>query len=401
MDFGWSDEEQKFRMEVRGFLDKELPADWGRHDTDAGDDAGADTDEKHRVIKHMVRKLGEQRWLTASWPVEYGGLGWSPMRQFIFNEEMGRRKVDLSRMAMGGGVLNVGPSIITHGTPEQKAKFLPPIARGEVIYGQLFSEPNAGSDLAGIETVAEDKGDYFVVNGWKTWSSMAHKADLAAMLARTDTKAPKHKGISYMIIELKQPGITFYPLVNMCDNANFNTVHLENAIVPKENLIGEQNKGWYAATTTLNLERSFIRHVNNGRTYYGELLDLAKKGIGGHTPAAKQAHIRARLAQLEIETRVSRLLSYRVPWMQERGRKPTHETSVVKLFTSEMTQRMVQTGMEIHGLHGQLVEGSKNAVLNGKAQLLYRAQRAITIGGGTSEIQRNIIAQRGLGMPRG
>ncbi len=391
MHFSWTKEEEAFRDEVRAFIARELPPDWG---ADGADDEKMETEEKHAVIRAFAKKLGQTGWLTASWPVEYGGLGWSPMQQFIFNEEMGRRKIDLSRMAMGGGVLNVGPSIISHGTEEQKRRFLPPIARGEVVYAQLFSEPNAGSDLAGIETVAEDQGDFFIVNGWKTWSSMAHKADLAALLARTDTLAPKHKGISYMVLDLKSSGITFYPLVNMCDNANFNTVHLENVIVPKENLIGEQNKGWAAATTTLNLERSFIRHVNNGRHYFEELVRHYKAGAPTATGGSQLRH---RLAELAIETHMARMLSYRVAWLQERGQKPSYEASVVKLFTSEMTQRMVQVGMEIAGLYGHLAEGSPRAVLNGKAQLLYRAQRAITIGG----VQRNIIATRGLGLPRG
>ncbi len=398
MEFGWSKEEQAFRQEVRQFILRELPPGWGE---DAGEDEQMDTAGKQAVVRAFARKLGQRSWLTASWPKEFGGLDWSPIKQFIFNEELGRKKIDLARLAMGSAVLNVGPSVVTHGTKEQQRRFLPPIARGEVLYATLFSEPNAGSDLASIETLAEDKGDYFVVNGWKTWSSMAERADFAALLARTDPAAPKHKGISYFILDLKTSGITFYPLVNMCDNPNFNTVHLEDVIVPRDCLVGEQNNGWYTATTTLNLERSFIRHVNHGQRYFAELLSAARAGVDAATPPARRPEIRHRLAQMAIETQVSRLLSYRVAWLQERGEKPSHEASVVKLFTSEMTLRLVQLGMEVTGLYGQLWEGSPRAVLNGKAQLLYRAQRAITIGGGTSEIQRNLIARRGLGLPRG
>jgi len=398
VDFRWSKEDDAFRREVRGFLAQELPPNW---DDDAGDGEGLDAEEKIQFAKRFSKKLGERKWLCASWPEEYGGLSWSPMKQFIFNEELGKRRIDLSRLSMGAGVLIVGPSIIAHGTPEQKARFLPPIARGEAQWAQLYSEPNAGSDLASIETTADDMGDYFLVNGWKTWSSMAEKAQWAAMLARTDRKAPKHRGISYLLLDLKSPGIHFFPLVNMCDVAHFNTIHLENVVVPKNCLLGEQNNGWRAATSTLNLERSFIRHVCNGLQYFDELMKTAKQGTGGRKPLEENVLLRQRLAQLAIETHISQLFAYRIAWMQERGNKPTYETSIQKLFNSEMTQRMVQVGMEIAGLHGQLTLGSPHQVMKGKAQLLYRAQRAITIGGGTSEIQRNLIGQRGLGLPKG
>ncbi|MCH7553652.1 MAG: acyl-CoA dehydrogenase family protein, partial [Chloroflexi bacterium] len=195
MEFRWTEEEEEFRQEIRDLLDKELPPDWQQH---AGED---DSPERADFEKAFAGKMGQRGWLTVGWPKEYGGMGWTPLQQMIFNEEMSLHKAP--RRYMGAGVSLAGPSIMTHGSDEQKKRFLPPIAHGEVIWCQLFSEPNAGSDLASLQTTAVEDGDDFVVNGTKIWSSMAHKADWGALMCRTDPDAPKHKGISYLVVDMK------------------------------------------------------------------------------------------------------------------------------------------------------------------------------------------------------
>lgn len=393
MEFQFTPAEEKFRQEIKDFLENELPAQWLD-----GAPMLEDDESKDQFAQAIAKKMGTRGWITAAWPKEYGGLGWNQIQQLIFAEEMMLHKVPRTYI-LGAGTSNVGPTLAIHGTEEQKRKYLPGIAQAEDRWCQLFSEPNAGSDLAGVETKGVDEGDYFSVTGVKIWSSMAHKARWGACLCRTDPKAPKHKGITYLIVDMKSPGIVFKPLVNICDVYAFNQVFLDNVKVPKENVVSQINRGWYVGATTLNMERSFVRHSVMAREYTGELMDLIKAGLHGIDVLKRNPVLRHKLAEMYVEIEASKLLAYRVAWLQSKGGVPSYESSVSKLFTSEMTQRLVQVAMELLGLFGQLKEHSKYAVLRGKAQQLYLAQRAITIGGGTSEIQRTLIARRGLGMP--
>lgn len=392
MEFRWTSAEDQFRKEIRDFLTSVLPSDWLE-----GAPTLDDEEEKDHFVQDISRKMGEKGWITAAWPKEYGGKGWSQIQQLIFAEEMMFNKVPRAYV-LGAGAANVGPTLSIHGTEEQKRKYLPGIARAEERWCQLFSEPNAGSDLAGLQTKAIDEGDYFSVTGVKIWSSFAHKAQYGALLCRTDPAAPKHKGISYLIVDMKSPGITLQPLVNICDVASFNQVFLDNVKVPKANLIGEKNRGWTVGNTTLNTERSFIRHSVMAREYFGELMGVARAGLNGTDLFARHPVLRHKAAELALEMEISKLLAYRVAWLQSQKKTPSHEASVSKLFTGEMTQRLVQFALELLGLYGAVKEHSPHAVLRGKAQQLYLAQRAITIGGGTSEIQRTLVARRGLGL---
>lgn len=393
MNYGSTPEENEFRKEIRDFLKQELPSDWTER--------GADDDEVSRdeFEKDFARKLGQRGWLAVGWPEEYGGLGWTPMQQFIFNEEMALQKAP-SRLG-GSGIGLGGPVIMKHGTGAQKQRYLPPLARGETVWCQLFSEPNAGSDLAGLQTRAEKKGDYFLLNGQKTWTTIGHKAQYGILLARSNPDVPKHKGISYFILDLSLPGITRRPIINMADVHHFNEFFFDNVRVPRDALIGEQDQGWYVTSTTLNFERSGIRLTVPALQLFDELVSFAKVGTGGFTPLRQSPVLRHQMAEMALELNVCRLLSYRVAWLQTYQEVTGREGNMSRLYAAELTQRLVQVGMQLLGLWGQPTHESGHRVLHGKIQKLYRGQRAITIGGGTAEIQRNAIAIRGLGMPRG
>ncbi|HEY8491273.1 MAG TPA: acyl-CoA dehydrogenase family protein [Dehalococcoidia bacterium] len=402
MDFRDSPEDAAFRQEVRDFIQRELPdeirrrdVEWGAFNAGGGRWAGVS-----EAARRWRAKLAERGWIAPAWPKEYGGAGLTVMQQFIFNEEMA-----LHRAPAGGGIGVgwAGPTIIVYGTEEQKRRFLPPILRGETIWCQGFSEPGAGSDLAALQTRAVRDGDEYVINGQKIWTSGAHVADWMILLARTDPNAPKHRGISYFLVDMKSPGITVRPLVNMAGSHDFNEVFFEDVRVPKENLVGEENRGWYVGTTTLDFERSNIATSVSQLLIVGDLAAFAREHRGqGWVTVDRDRAVRYELADRAVETEVARVMSYRVISMQARGMVPNHEASVAKLYTSELDQRIAATGMKLVGLYGQLgTRDDRWAPLRGKITRMYLYAVSSTIGGGTSEIQRNIIAMRGLGLPRG
>jgi len=384
MDFRLGPDEERFRQEVRDFLRRELPSDWdGFDDEDAG----------WEFTLQMRKKLAQKGWLTLHWPREYGGMGASPLLQLVFNEEMsyhGAPGRDIFGTRMLAGALMVW------GTEEQKRTFLPPIARGEVQWCQGYSEPEAGSDLASLKTTAVEEGDFFVVNGSKIWTSFAHRADWIFLLARTNPYAPKHRGISFLLVDMKTPGITVRPIINMAGDHHFNQVFFDRVRVPKENLVGEKDRGWYVAMTVLSFERSAVGYSAGARRKLERLAGFLKETGGGGDP-----RIRHRFADLWIEAETARLLAYRVAWLQAKGEVPSTEASISKLFGSEMSQRVSRFGLEAMGPYAQLVKGSKWARLHGAFQRTWLYSFAMTIGAGTSEVQRSIIAVRGLGLPRG
>jgi alkylation response protein AidB-like acyl-CoA dehydrogenase len=394
MDFRFTPEQEAFRAELRAFLRAELPAGWGddaRNDREEGDE------EQSGAARAFTRKLVERGWLTLAWPREYGGLGADPMRQLIYNEEMSYNR------APGAGSLGVqmvGPTLMLHGSEEQRARFLAPIARNEESWCQGFSEPGAGSDLASLQTRAVQDGDDFVVNGQKIWTSNAHRAGWCILLARTYPEAPKHKGISYFLMDMRSPGITVRPLANMLGASHFNELFLDNVRIPRRNLVGELNRGWYVATTTLDFERSGIHRIMFALRLYEDVVRFAREVRRGGRALIAEPQVRVRLADLKIEFEVGRLLAYRVGWMQSRGLVPNAEASISKLYGTELQQRFSQSAMSVMGLPGVLVRGSKWAPLYGAVESYYLAAVSYTIAAGTSEVQRNIIAQRGLGLPR-
>ncbi|HET8944168.1 MAG TPA: acyl-CoA dehydrogenase family protein [Dehalococcoidia bacterium] len=396
MEFRFTPEEESFRQEVRSFLSRELPSDWA---SKAGSGAlGEDAEGQWEFLRGFQRKLAAQGWLTQGWPLEHGGRAAGVMMQVIYNEEMSYHRAPTQ---IGVGPDRVGPTIILYGTEEQKARHLPGIAAAETVWCQGFSEPGAGSDLASLQTRAEPDGDFFVLNGQKIWTSLAHKADWCVLLARTDQEAPKHKGISYFLMDMNTPGITIRPLVDMTGRHTFNELFMENVRVPRDCLIGEVNRGWYIAAATLDFERSGINRVVAGIRAYEELLEYARETTMDGRPLIYEGTVRNKLAELGIELVAGRLLAYRVASMQAKGQIPNAEASMSKLFGSELQQRLARAGVQVLGLAGQLAPGSKWAPLAGRLETYYLGASALTVAAGTSEIMRGIIAGRGLGLPRG
>jgi alkylation response protein AidB-like acyl-CoA dehydrogenase len=392
MRFAFTPEQETFRKEVRDFLGDVLPADW------EGADNAID-DESYDFGRQFLKKLAPKRWIAPAWPKQYGGLDMSLWDQVVFNEEMGYHRAPIINTAAVG---YLGPTIILYGTDEQKQQHLPGITSGDVVWCQGYSEPNSGSDLASLQTRAVQDGDDFVINGQKIWTSQAHYADWMFVLARTDPDAPKHRGISYFLLDMKTPGITVRPLINMANGAGFNEVFFENVRVPRSGLLGELNRGWYIATTTLDLERSSIGGTSQALRSLEDLTRFAKSERDQATgkPIWDRPKVRHAVADLWIDLEIARMLSYRVVSMQSRGLVPNYESSIIKVFTSEYVQRQARVGMHIMGLYGGLWEGSPWSKLGARYSKSYVASVGTAIAGGTSEIQRNIIAQRGLGLPR-
>jgi alkylation response protein AidB-like acyl-CoA dehydrogenase len=399
MDFHDTPEEATFRSEVRDFLEKELPDRFkGMSMFGEGGGRGGDMRSRFEEMKGWRQKLATKGWIAPAWPTEYGGAGMSVMQQFIMNEEFAENRAP----PVGGmGVSMIGPTLIIHGSEEQKKEHLGRILSGEVQFCQGFSEPGSGSDLASLQTRAVRDGDDYVINGQKIWTSGAQFAHWMFMLARTDADAPKHKGISYFVLDMKSPGVTVRPLVNMGGNAAFNEVFFDNVRVPAKNLVGEENRGWYIGTTTLDFERSSIGSAVGQRLQVEGLIEFAKEHTKNHqSTLAHNSNVRYELADRLLETHVAKMLSYRVVTMQAKGLVPNYEASMTKLFSSEMSQRIARTSMKVVGLYGQLMSGSEWAVSRGRYGASYIQTLASTIAGGTSEVQRNIVSQRGLGLPR-
>ena len=392
MDFAWSAEEETFRGEIRAFLQAELPEGWGV--TQFWD---PDDDAQFAFAHAFTQKLGKKNWLAVSWPHEYGGLDWPFWKQFIFNEELAH----FDAPVVGRNATRfLGPTVMRYGTEEQKKQHLPGILSGETVWCQGYSEPNAGSDLGSLQTRAVQDGDEFVINGQKIWTSMAHHSQWIFMLARTDPEAPKHRGISYFLVHMHTPGITVKPLIDMSNGHHFNEVYFENVRVPRSGLLGELNRGWYMATTTLSYERSGIEGPAAAARYVRLLTQYAQETQRHGKPLAEDPLLRQRLGQLATEVEVARALAWRIASIQTRGDIPGPEAPALKVFGSELFQRIAQTGMQMLGLYGQLESASKWAPLAGAIERLYLVSVSRTIAAGTSEIQRNIIAERGLGLPR-
>ncbi len=390
MEFRFTPEEEAFREELQAFLRAEADDRWV-------DSVGEGFDDWDHVLE-MRRKLAEKGWLTMAWPEEYGGQNASHMMQVIFSEEMAYfrapgRDIFATRM--------LAPTLMIHGTEDQKREFLPPVAEGTVQWCQGYSEPESGSDLASLQTRAVEDGDDFVVNGTKIWTSGAHRADHIMVLTRTDPDAPKHRGISFLLADMRTPGIEVRPVINMANQHSFNMVTFDNVRVPKRNLMGELNRGWYVGATLLDFERSGVDYSAGARRVLEEIVAFCKESTRNGRTLADDPLVRRQLAELAIEVDVSRLISYKIAWMQQNGLVPNKEASMGKVFGTELQHRMAKTGMNILGLYGQLEPDSKYAPLKGRIERGYMTTVSSTLAAGTSEIQRNIIATRGLGLPRG
>ncbi|HUF53683.1 MAG TPA: acyl-CoA dehydrogenase family protein [Dehalococcoidia bacterium] len=389
MRFRFTPEEEAFRAEIRAFLDAELPASWIEGGGASG--FGEASGDRFDFLRDFQRKLSRKGWLTLGWPREHGGMAAGHMMQAIYSEEMAYHRAPTQ---VGVGPDRVGPTIILAGTEEQQARHLPGIAGAETVWCQGFSEPGAGSDLASLQTRAVIDGDEFVVTGQKIWTSLAHKADWCVLLVRTDPDAPKHKGISYLLVDMTLAGIEVRPLIDITGRHTFNEIFFDNVRVPRDCLVGELNRGWYIAAATLDFERSGINRVVAGIRIYEELVDYCRGRLTGDGVGVK-------LAELGLEFQIGRLLAYRVASMQARGQVPNAEASISKVFGSELQVRLADAAIAIVGLAGALTSDSARAPLAGRLQEYYLSTAGLTIAAGTSEIQRNIIAGRGLDLPRG
>jgi len=388
--FEFTPEESAFKSQLSSFLDDALPADWHGPADESRDD--------HWALNEQIKKgLADRGWLVMSWPKEYGGADSSPMMNTIFAEEMAyRRAPGHDRF----GTRMFGPTLMRFGTEEQRTKYLGSIAHGEIQWCQGYSEPNSGSDLASLQTRAVEEGDYFVVTGAKVWTSLAHRADMMFMLVRTDPDAPPHKGISLIMVDMKSPGVDVQPIINMAGLHSFNQVVFDEVRVPKENLVGDLNDGWRAGMTVLNFERSGIDYAAWARIALEELIEYVTKDDSLVTAAKSDPSVRIKLAELQTEVEAARLMCFDVAWRQGQGEVPSSEASMSKVTATEVYLAVLDYGLELLGMYGALEMGSNQAELQGRFMKMRLYYTSGPILAGTNEIQKNIIAQRGLGLPR-
>ncbi len=391
MEFKFTEEDDAFRVELRAFMKAELPDPW--------EGAGRYPEEDDWDLNVAVRqKMAEKGWLTMHWPEEYGGQNASPVKSAIFNEEIAYMRAPGRDIF---GVRMLGPTLMIHGTEEQKKTHLTPVARGEVQWCQGYSEPESGSDLASLSTRAVRDGDDLVINGAKVWTTMAHHADWIMLLTRTDPDAPKHRGISFVLVDMKTPGVSVRPIINMAGGHEFNQVTFDNVRVPRANVVGEEDRGWYVAVTLLDFERSGIDYSASARRILDDTREFAMETKRNGQPLMEIPWVRTLMADRYIECEVARLMAYNVAYMQSQDLIPTKEASMSKVFGSETVQRVTEASLDILGMYGTLSREEKWAPLKGRVQEHWMNAFAGTIAAGTSEIQRNIIAGRGLGLPRG
>jgi len=395
MNFALSRAEEAFREELRRWLAAHAPGDWAKLRT-----RFRSREEQTAFLKDWQRRLYEAGYLGLDWPKEYGGRGATIMEQALFYEELARARAPELPNAIGLDM--AGPALMKHGTEAQKRAHLPRILSADHIFCQGFSEPNAGSDLAALQTRAVADGGEFVITGQKVWTSYAHYADWCILLARTDPQAPKHRGLTFFLVEMHAPGLTVRPLRQASGDAEFNELFFDGVRVPAGQVVGRVNGGWEVAITTLMFERgprTLARQLIL-RAGLDAAIELARRMPRDGRPAARDPVMRQRLAQLYIETEALRLSNLRVLTRLLRGEPPGPEGSASKLFFSETWQRLLECVLELQGPYATLWEGSERAIDDGYWQFRFLRSRGDTIAAGTSEIQRNILGERVLGLPK-
>jgi alkylation response protein AidB-like acyl-CoA dehydrogenase len=389
MDLGFTAEEEAFRKEVRSWLDGNLPAEWRN-----GGVGGYREDADEAMQRGWQQRLHEGGWLKLSWPREAGGRGATPVMQAIYQEEMAKAGAPgiLGRL----GVSLLAPTLLVHGSPWQKDNYVEKILGGELVFCQGFSEPDAGSDLAGLRTKAERRDGHWVLNGQKTWSSGAHYSDKSFLLARTDPEADAHKGISFFLVDMHQPGIEVRPIKQMTGGGEFGEIFLSGAVVDDRDLVGEPGDGWKIAMTVFGFERGGLAQAARFERAVAQLATLARnRGTGS------DVLVRQKVAQAQIEAHVFRLIGLRNLTQAQQGAAPGPQASMTKLYWSEMDKRIQETAVGVQGSYGALAPDSPFALEDGRWQYGWMWAQAETIYAGSSEIQRNIIAERVLGLPRG
>jgi alkylation response protein AidB-like acyl-CoA dehydrogenase len=398
MDFSYTPQEEAFRQEVRSWLDKntkELPEWWYNPEVLGLE---VDSPEYHEFALWWHKKLYSGGFVGLHWPKEYGGRGATLLEQVIFEEEMSTAKCPgvYNRFGVGWA----GPTIMSYGNEEQKKRFLPKILSGEEFWCQCFSEPDAGSDLANIKTKAVEDADGFVVNGQKVWTGLAQYADWGILVVRTDPASTGHRGLSYLLVNMHSPGVTVRPLRQITGHSEFNEVFFDNVRIPKNLLVGERGKGWYVAMSTLEFERSGTHATMIRENTVKDMIKFAKETKRDGQQLSKDPLIRQKLAQFYIDVNILKYNGLRSLTGQLKGERPGPETMSGHLFGYELNQRMQDFAMQLQGPFGQLVRDSKYSIYHGEWQYNFFRSKGNTIETGTSEIKRNIIAQRGLGLPK-
>lgn len=393
MDLNLTPEEVAFRDEFRAWLQANLPNDWAEW-------REKPLEESFPYLRAWQRKLHDGGWAAVSWPKEYGGRGATLMQQAIFWEEMARVEAPPMANALGLGL--IGPTIIAYGTGAQKRRFIPKILSAEEIWCQGFSEPNAGSDLASLQTEARLADEHYIVNGQKVWTSYGWVGDWCELVVRTDPIAPKHKGLTVLLVDMKSPGVEVRPLRQMTGESEFNEIFFRDVHVPAENVLGEVNDGWNVAVSTLMHERGAYgaRLILIFKRNIKRLIELSRVTDRNGRPASQDPVLRQRLAQCYAEVEIMRLNQLRAFSRITATGAPGPEGSIQKLFWSELNQRLQQLAQELLGPYGQLLGGDPYAIDKGIWSYGYLRSRGNTIEAGTSEVQRNIIGHFVLGLPR-
>jgi alkylation response protein AidB-like acyl-CoA dehydrogenase len=385
--------DEAFRAELRAWLAEHLTDTFREQRTMA-------FQEKVAVRRAWQKTLFEGGWIGIGWPREYGGRGATLTQESIYHEEMARARAPVPANVIGLNM--VGPTLLAVGTPEQKARYLPKILSAEELWCQGFSEPNAGSDVASLQTRAVREGEHFVVNGQKVWTSYGYVADLCILLTRTDVDVPKHKGLSYLIVDMRSPGVSARPLVQMTGEAEFAELFFDDVRVPVENLVGSLNQGWMVALTTLMHERATLSFsiIVTFEQRLQALIELSRQSALHGAPALSDTQVRQRLARLYTDVKTFKLNTMRQMASLGHGSLPGPEGSLLKLQWSELNQRLVELALELEGPYSSLAPDSADAPFEGRWQYEYLRARGNTIEAGTSEVQRNIVAERVLGLPR-
>ncbi|MFC2056314.1 acyl-CoA dehydrogenase family protein [Chloroflexota bacterium] len=388
MDFAFTEEQEKFRQEVKDFLEEELRQGSFTPSCDAWIQA---------YSTEFTKKVAQKGWIGLNWPKEYGGQGRSHLDRLILTEEMLRYGAPaachwFADRQIGGGILR-------YGTEEQKRELLPKIIEGEAYVGLGLSEPEAGSDLASLRTKATEDGDDYIIDGQKMWTSCGVFMNYIYLVARTDPEAAKHKGISEFIFETNLPGITITPTIDITGSTAWAEVFFDGVRVPNKCLIGEKNRGFYQVINALDYERAGLERLMGNYPLFDAIIQFAQETKRNGKPLAQEPQIRRKLAQLQTEFEIGRLLTYRVVLVMEGGRAPNVEASMAKAYSTTFEQHLASIAMEILGLYGQLLAESKWAPILGMAPHSYLGSTGYSLQAGTTEVLRNIIATRGLGLP--
>jgi len=388
MDFSFSESQKKFRQEVRSFLEHEIKEGLWEPRCDAWIQG---------YNPEFTKRVAQKGWIGLTWPREYGGQGRNHIDRLILTEEMLRYGAPAACHWFPDR--QIGSSILKYGSEEQKREFLPKIMRGEMYVGLGMSETETGSDLASLRTRAVEQDDCFVINGQKTWTSGGRFMNYVSLWARTDTNAPKHRGISEFIIPIDLPGISRIPMIDITGTEAWNDVFFDNVRAPKKYMIGEKNKGFYQVMEQLAYERSGMERLMGNYPLFDALIKFVNETKYNGKPLAQDAVIRHKLAELQVEFEVGRLLIYKVFITMDEGRVPTVEAAMAKAYATAFEQRLANIAMEVLGPYGLLWAGSKYTPFGSIAARSYLASKGYSLQAGSTEILKNIIATRGLGLP--